>query len=47
MIIELGLASETTKGLALPVIPEFKPDGSDCPAGQMFTLDPAGALSCT
>lgn len=47
MIIELGLASEATKGLASPAIPEFQPDGRDCPVGQQFTANIAGVNSCT
>lgn len=47
MIIELGLASETTKGIGLGFTAEFQPDGRDCPVGQQFTDTIAGIFSCT
>lgn len=44
-VIELGLASEATKGW-LGMLIEFSPSGGECPPGSQYTGTAEGIFSC-
>ena len=46
MIIDLGLASEVTKGKAQEILTEASLSTGECPQGFQRTATPAGQFDC-